>query len=111
NFLDEAVWFEQLRNRAQEMSAGDGFRAFLFPRAAPDRIIGNLNLTQVHRGETGKPGRDRKSTRLNCSHGSISYAVFCWKKKEQRCSAPRSSAWTDACGSPSWPAGMTPGGP
>src|SRR5207245_501868 len=23
---------------------------------------------------------DRKSTRLNSSHGSISYAVFCWKK-------------------------------
>src|SRR3989337_711897 len=26
------------------------------------------------------PGRDRKSTRLNSSHGSISYAVFCLKK-------------------------------
>src|SRR5207245_3486278 len=25
-------------------------------------------------------GRDRKSTRLNSSHGSISYAVFCLKK-------------------------------
>src|SRR5207245_9002705 len=25
---------------------------------------------------------DRKSTRLNCSHGSISYAVFCLKKKK-----------------------------
>src|SRR5207245_6233876 len=25
--------------------------------------------------------RDRKSTRLNSSHGSISYAVFCLKKK------------------------------
>src|SRR5207245_3030056 len=25
--------------------------------------------------------RDRKSTRLNSSHGSISYAVVCWKKK------------------------------
>src|SRR5207245_9469207 len=27
-------------------------------------------------------GRDRKSTRLNSSHGSISYAVFCLKKKK-----------------------------
>src|SRR5207245_8976111 len=27
---------------------------------------------------------DRKSTRLNSSHGSISYAVFCLKKKKQR---------------------------
>src|SRR5438128_7471921 len=28
------------------------------------------------------PGVDRKSTRLNSSHGSISYAVFCLKKKK-----------------------------
>src|SRR5207245_9510246 len=26
---------------------------------------------------------DRKSTRLNSSHGSISYAVFCLKKKKE----------------------------
>src|SRR2546422_7917248 len=30
------------------------------------------------------PPRDRKSTRLNSSHGYISYAVFCLKKKTQR---------------------------
>src|SRR2546429_6254491 len=29
------------------------------------------------------PARDRKSTRLNSSHGYISYAVFCLKKKTQ----------------------------
>src|SRR2546422_5245515 len=28
------------------------------------------------------PRRDRKSTRLNSSHGYISYAVFCLKKKK-----------------------------
>src|SRR6266550_8366084 len=28
------------------------------------------------------PPRDRKSTRLNSSHGYISYAVFCLKKKK-----------------------------
>src|SRR5207245_10261220 len=27
---------------------------------------------------------DRKSTRLNSSHGSISYAVFCLKKKNRK---------------------------
>src|SRR5207245_4127525 len=32
-----------------------------------------------------RPGRDRKSTRLNSSHGSISYAVFCLKKKKTKC--------------------------
>src|SRR5687768_17720567 len=35
-------------------------------------------------GEFGK--EDRKSTRLNSSHGYISYAVFCLKKKTKTCS-------------------------
>src|SRR5437868_9113222 len=30
------------------------------------------------------PGEDRKSTRLNSSHVSISYAVFCLKKKKKK---------------------------
>src|SRR2546429_3901066 len=35
------------------------------------------------RGQDGGAGhRDRKSTRLNSSHGYISYAVFCLKKKK-----------------------------
>src|SRR2546422_3198384 len=29
-------------------------------------------------------GEDRKSTRLNSSHGYISYAVFCLKKKKKQ---------------------------
>src|SRR5438128_11436027 len=32
----------------------------------------------------GRNRRDRKSTRLNSSHGSISYAVFCLKKKNKK---------------------------
>src|SRR2546429_1710724 len=35
------------------------------------------------RGRAGER-RDRKSTRLNSSHGYISYAVFCLKKKKQQ---------------------------
>src|SRR2546429_2704616 len=31
-----------------------------------------------------RSGRDRKSTRLNSSHGYISYAVFCLKKKKKK---------------------------
>src|SRR5689334_23713002 len=34
-------------------------------------------------GQPVRPG-DRKSTRLNSSHSSISYAVFCLKKKKKR---------------------------
>src|SRR2546429_4546608 len=37
----------------------------------------NLRLTQMTR-----KGKDRKSTRLNSSHGYISYAVFCLKKNK-----------------------------
>src|SRR5687768_18152323 len=45
-------------------------------------------------GATGKSAQvplyvwlDRKSTRLNSSHGYISYAVFCLKKKNERAPA------------------------
>src|SRR2546422_8256782 len=40
-----------------------------------------LLLAQVE-GQASK--RDRKSTRLNSSHGYISYAVFCLKKKKKK---------------------------
>src|SRR6266540_5578449 len=37
----------------------------------------------LERGQ-GQPGLDRKSTRLNSSHITISYAVFCLKKKKKK---------------------------
>src|SRR5689334_25438993 len=39
-----------------------------------------LRLLRHRPGEEG----DRKSTRLNSSHSSISYAVFCLKKKKKK---------------------------
>src|SRR5690242_21960197 len=39
----------------------------------------NFRLTAKRRNE-----KDRKSTRLNSSHMSISYAVFCLKKKKKK---------------------------
>src|SRR5207248_10131706 len=36
-----------------------------------------------HREDEGQP-EDRKSTRLNSSHRTISYAVFCLKKKKKQ---------------------------
>src|SRR2546422_8223446 len=35
-----------------------------------------------------RPDVDRKSTRLNSSHGYISYAVFCLKKKKYKMKTP-----------------------
>src|SRR4051794_41507740 len=40
-------------------------------------------------------GPDRKSTRLNSSHPSISYAVFCLKKKKTRHEADASDELRD----------------
>src|SRR5256884_6816418 len=40
-------------------------------------------LNEIYVKHTRQPlKRDRKSTRLNSSHGYISYAVFCLKKKK-----------------------------
>src|SRR2546429_2133448 len=42
------------------------------------------STTAPSSSDTGRTvGIDRKSTRLNSSHGYISYAVFCLKKKKK----------------------------
>src|SRR5207249_10556507 len=46
------------------------------------RQRGRLLLRSARRRRGGAAGEDRKSTRLNSSHVSISYAVFCLKKKK-----------------------------
>src|SRR5690242_21904705 len=50
------------------------------------RVVTADLYAQVRAEELTKPGgasaEDRKSTRLNSSHMSISYAVFCLKKKK-----------------------------
>src|SRR6478752_9937287 len=45
--------------------------------ASPTWVFGTVTLPLI------LPGVDRKSTRLNSSHGYISYAVFCLKKKKK----------------------------
>src|SRR5687768_18295770 len=42
-------------------------------------IVGRTGQVSVEQQEL-----DRKSTRLNSSHGYISYAVFCLKKKKKK---------------------------
>src|SRR2546429_4296763 len=44
---------------------------------------------QLEREQRQRVPRDRKSTRLNSSHGYISYAVFCLKKKKNRSHSAR----------------------
>src|SRR2546422_6411346 len=61
------------------------FRSQAQGRAREDLADGVRSLLGV---KCGKPCqarvRDRKSTRLNSSHGYISYAVFCLKKKKKQ---------------------------
>src|SRR2546429_1979000 len=66
-------------------------RSTLFPYTTLFRSARDLSAREVrsqnrrrlcHDGE-GSGSADRKSTRLNSSHGYISYAVFCLKKKKK----------------------------
>src|SRR5438128_4007485 len=64
-------------------------RSTLFPYTTLFRSSGTSTVTaapgvQACGGFHHRPGPDRKSTRLNSSHGSISYAVFCLKKKKKK---------------------------
>src|SRR3989449_1888482 len=47
-----------------------------------DGLAAARAMAQAAEQAAGLPPRDRKSTRLNSSHGYISYAVFCLKKKK-----------------------------
>src|SRR2546422_7640733 len=72
-------------------------RSTLFPyttlfrsRRAPSRAVtsagaqrGPSSATLFWQGTFRTDSGDRKSTRLNSSHGYISYAVFCLKKKKK----------------------------
>src|SRR4051794_41339406 len=77
--------------RSRGRRRGDGGARVAGGRAAAGRVgldheLGRgggagLAAAQAH-GRPARLGEDRKSTRLNSSHPSISYAVFCLKKKK-----------------------------
>src|SRR2546422_4004458 len=74
-FIDDLAW-----SRIQR-------RPIIAPQDVPfvERAIPDAQAIAL---QSGWPTPDRKSTRLNSSHGYISYAVFCLKKKKT-CHAPR----------------------
>src|SRR5712692_10734123 len=67
-FLDRGQRFEE--DAADDLEAPRGDLVERVPGGVPGRKV-----------EIDQERRDRKSTRLNSSHSSISYAVFCLKKK------------------------------
>src|SRR5207245_11745046 len=69
---------------APPIGAAAAFRPFgvgSVARRARGHIV-DQHLTQGYVGADHAEGRRSESTRLNSSHGSISYAVFCLKKKK-----------------------------
>src|SRR5207249_6316510 len=63
-----------------------GVRAYLNTpiEAFPDVTNAQVTVITQNPGYAPEEIEDRKSTRLNSSHVSISYAVFCLKKKIQK---------------------------
>src|SRR5689334_24813114 len=67
------------------------FRGTIFISYVPSGVVASLERLGRGYGATlfmvllaAFETLDRKSTRLNSSHSSISYAVFCLKKKKQK---------------------------
>src|SRR5438309_8172825 len=77
----------QREGHARALSSGRRHRA----RRSPARWEGRSphppcreGARRISSGGCSTVSADRKSTRLNSSHSSISYAVFCLKKKKSR---------------------------
>src|SRR6266487_1072880 len=89
----EPAHVEPHDDEVRRLQAGDGRRLhgrWVSPRQRQPRRgpgdVGPRRDQRAHRRDE-RPGRtdlDRKSTRLNSSHPSISYAVFCLKKKKKK---------------------------
>src|SRR5437868_12559627 len=79
----DLVWCERAgpERALQQLQAVDRLRAARQPTvvAAGQFQLGHRVGQREHHA-----GRDRKSTRLNSSHVSKSYAVFCLKKKTNK---------------------------
>src|SRR2546429_4265790 len=82
-------------SRDKTQNQVEGFRSLIEQAAKRYNLDGALLAAVVHVESGGNPKavspagaqgltQDRKSTRLNSSHGYISYAVFCLKKKKKR---------------------------
>src|SRR5690606_41947447 len=62
----------------------------VLPPAIAEQVLATIAQARDRQLPAAAVVADRKSTRLNSSHVKISYAVFCLKKKKQRCNRPES---------------------
>src|SRR5207245_7510368 len=85
DLIDNVLQFHVVHSRAH-IDAVAGMISDLLRRDAAQRMVKQLDTGARPSAALGevdlrmhRPVADRKSTRLNSSHGSISYAVFCVK--------------------------------
>src|SRR5207245_10106059 len=68
-------------HRGPRLDVADHPSLHRHPRPASDRdVVGEPRLPGQEHVVLDMRAPDRKSTRLNSSHASTSYAVFCWQK-------------------------------
>src|SRR5207248_8976265 len=87
------LWIKRPKERITDATSTRHLRHLQYfrrnNRLPPLRKRCAQNCRQFHRTRRGQARldssgqRDRKSTRLNSSHRTISYAVFCLKKKKK----------------------------
>src|SRR5690242_21878742 len=82
-YLGCPVFFSYCSDDHRELHSFPTRRSSDLARAGGAREKGLDRARRVQPGPDRRDRRDRKSTRLNSSHMSISYAVFCLKKKKQ----------------------------
>src|SRR5437667_1344376 len=71
--------------------------AKLEPNGPEMRAIRGAEIALIFQEPMSAPRIDRKSTRLNSSHITISYAVFCLKKKKKTKTTRRAIDADDTC--------------
>src|SRR5437867_10118647 len=81
----DALGPERLRDPLRALRGG--FREVVNlpqdPHIAESRVLNRRQVLHLHGRAADAVRPDRKSTRLNSSHRTISYAVFCLKKKKK----------------------------
>src|SRR5207245_11743707 len=77
------VAFAAPPSHEQDAAGPDGLHGRADGGTVVDSQVGPVELEDGVKPRPAEMRGDRKSTRLNSSHGSISYAVFCLKKKQK----------------------------
>src|SRR5690348_18199043 len=77
DYVQRVKKFAAFLGRSPDTASFEDVRRYQLHQAASGIGVQTIN-------QTVSTLRDRKSTRLNSSHPSISYAVFCLKKKKKK---------------------------